>query len=121
LMAETTIFKGGKSKDEDDYSLSRWCIAWKEELLRNGNMDELKNELRCVEEKWSVIEYMPLVMALCVTENEIGIGCDACTGEGVMYLCCILEICDVNSVRLIYHALYSLHTYGYSCDICSVR
>jgi hypothetical protein len=56
-----------------------------------------------------------------VTENEIGIGCDACTGEGVMYLCCILEICDVNSVRLIYHALYSLHTYGYSCDICSVR
>jgi hypothetical protein len=26
LMAETTIFEGGKSKDEDDYSLSRWCI-----------------------------------------------------------------------------------------------
>jgi hypothetical protein len=59
-------------------------------------MDELKNELRCVEEKWSVIEYMPLVMALCVTENEIGIGCDACTGEG---LCCVLGICYVTSVR----------------------
>jgi hypothetical protein len=31
-----------------------------------------------------------------VTENEIGIGCDACTGEG---LCCVLGICYVTSVR----------------------